>query len=84
MPTGSKLNFASNHFDGIMELDSVVSQEYFLILAKVQIDFDPMLHQSGWQTGMSFSDLAKRDFASICYRIEGLGRFSFKSSLRAQ
>jgi hypothetical protein len=33
-----------------------VSQEYFTILAKIQIDFEPMLHYSSCQTGMLFSE----------------------------
>jgi hypothetical protein len=43
--------------DGFFATDfSVVSQQYFAILAKVQIDLDPILHHSCCQTGMLFSE----------------------------
>jgi hypothetical protein len=48
---------------------SVVSQEYFTILAKIQIDLDLTLHHSSCQTGMFFSERRYADDLPTGYTV---------------
>jgi hypothetical protein len=57
-----------------------VSQKYFTILSKVQIDLDPMLHQSIRQTGMLFSERRYADdLPPIQYRDPIFGMIGTKA-----